>query len=40
MSVRVPNDPQLEGVVIYMQFLTYGSMLKEISNMISTTVTQ
>lgn len=40
MSIRVPNDPLLEGVVIHMQYLTYGPILKEISNMVSTTVTQ
>jgi acetyl esterase/lipase len=37
-NITVPYDPGLLGVKIYHQFVTYDNMLKEISNMVQTTI--
>jgi pimeloyl-ACP methyl ester carboxylesterase len=38
LNVLVPNDPQALGMVIFQQFVTYDVMLKEKSNLATTTI--
>ncbi|MFH2001757.1 MAG: hypothetical protein ABIK28_18880 [Planctomycetota bacterium] len=38
LFLTVPNDGGLLGTTFYMQFLTYGPQIKEISNMTATTI--
>jgi hypothetical protein len=40
LDIQVPNDPLLPGTTVYHQFLTYDTMIKEISNLSSTEILQ